>query len=275
MGRYDGKILLSDMDGTLLDSKSRISENNKQAIKTFIQEGGRFGIATGRCLENAETFLDGVEINGYCILTNGGQLYDFNQQKYIKEYGIEKEKIKSFLQKCLAEKQRIGIQIYTKDMCCFISREEYADQNVVRDHHPVKFVSLPDVMAAEWMKILFSGNESDLLWLESQSEYLETRGDVDRVRSGGIAGTPVKYYEFLPVGINKGSMVAELKKYVTDRDTIYAVGDYYNDIDMLKTADVGIAMENAPDEVKGYADMVCTDCDQDAIADVIENIITG
>ncbi len=267
MGKYDGKILLSDMDGTLLNSESRVGDENRQAIRKFIEEGGRFGIATGRMLSNALAFLDGVDVNGYCILANGSQLYDLKAQCYMKEYGIEKENMRTFLKKCVDEKTQIGVQIYAKDMCHLISRKEYVNPIVVRDHQPISFDTLEDVMDIEWVKILFSGSEADIKWLGAKSAYLEELGLISRVRSA------INYYEFLPAGVSKGYMVAQLKKYVKETDTIYAVGDYYNDIEMLKQADVGIAMGNAPDEVKGHADKVCTDCDNNAIAYVIEHII--
>lgn len=48
MGKYPGKILLSDLDGTLFDANSRVSQRNKEAISAFVEGGGRFGIAMGR-----------------------------------------------------------------------------------------------------------------------------------------------------------------------------------------------------------------------------------
>ncbi len=75
MGKYDKIILLSDIDGTLLNSQSRVGEKNRQAISEFIKEGGSFGIATGRSLTNARNFLENIEINGYCILANGSLHY--------------------------------------------------------------------------------------------------------------------------------------------------------------------------------------------------------
>lgn len=267
MGKYDGIILLSDMDGTLLNAESRVSEKNKEALSTFIKEGGRFGIATGRSLTNAMRFLEGVPINGYCILGNGGLLYDIRTNTYLEEYGLNKKQTKNFLLKCLREKPRIGIQIYGRDMGHIISPEELADPVVVNDHLPVSFDSLHDIQDIEWIKILFSGTKEDILWLMEATEYLETEKIVDRVRSA------TNYYEFLPVNCNKGNMLNVLRKYINKDQKIYAVGDYYNDVEMIRLADVGIAMQNAPDSVKAHADFVGRDCNHNAIADIIENII--
>ena len=48
MGAFEGYYLYSDLDGTLFDDDKRVSEANRLAIETFVREGGRFGVATGR-----------------------------------------------------------------------------------------------------------------------------------------------------------------------------------------------------------------------------------
>lgn len=267
MGKYDGKILMSDMDGTLLDSNSRVSERNKQAIRAFIKEGGRFGVATGRNLANAEAFLEGVDINGYCIFANGGLLYDPEKRGYVREYGMEKKGTSEFLSRCLKEQKGINIQIYARDMAHFISPVEYADTEVVRDHIPVCFDRMERMEDTAWLKILFSGSEEELQWLIRESASLEEEGIICRVRSA------VNYYEFLPAGVSKGYMLERMRELVDDSCVIYAAGDYYNDIHMIRAADVGIAMGNAPEEVKACADRICAGCDADAIADIIEHIM--
>lgn len=267
MGKYEGKILLSDIDGTLLNTESTLSLKNAEAIRHFVDEGGKFGIATGRSLTNALSFLENIPINGYCILGNGGLLYDFETQTYLEEYGIIKKETDCFLQRCLKERPQIGIQIYGRDMGYIVSKKELANPEVVKDHHPVQFACVNDVADVNWIKILFFGTEEDIEWLEKESIYLEKNKIVDRVRSS------VTYYEFLPVNVNKGTMLNRLRRYTNKNHTIYAVGDYYNDIEMIKQADVGIAMGNAPDLVKTCADYICKDCNQSAIAEVINCII--
>lgn len=66
--KYDNVLLLSDMDGTLLDSNSTVSVSNQRAIKDFIANGGKFGAATGRNQRNTLSFLKEVELNAPCIL---------------------------------------------------------------------------------------------------------------------------------------------------------------------------------------------------------------
>lgn len=267
MRKYEGKILLSDIDGTLLNKEGVLSAKNREAIRYFVDEGGKFGIATGRSLTNALGLLEDIPINGYCILGNGGLLYDFKTRTYLEEYGLIKKETVCFLQRCLKERPKIGIQVYGRDMGYIVSQKEMANPQVVQDHFPIQFACLNDVVDINWIKILFFGTEEDIEWLEKESAYLEKNKIVDRVRSA------ITYYEFLPVNINKGTMLNKLRRYTNKHYTIYAVGDYYNDLEMIKQADVGIAMGNAPELVKSCADYICKDCDQSAIAEVINYII--
>ena len=77
MGKYTGKMIISDLDGTLIPRGGLISAENKAAIKSFVAEGGRFAIATGRTPEAAAGYVDGLPINAPSIFFNGAMLYDW------------------------------------------------------------------------------------------------------------------------------------------------------------------------------------------------------
>lgn len=271
MGKFNRIILLSDMDGTLLNSENNVSAKNKKAIEYFIAEGGEFGIATGRSYLNAKKILQGVSINGLSIYANGSLLYDSLGQKYLAVYNIESKKIIPFLEKCLQEKPEISIQIHTKDMCYYVSEEVYEDKRIIKDHEPCKFANLQEIYEETWVKVLCCGTTDDLTWIKDHSNYLETRKDISRTYSGGSHGK--QYYELLPMGVNKGKMIIHMRRYLSTDCKIYAVGDYYNDIEMIRNADIGIATANAPGELQEMADYVCADCNEGAIADIIENIL--
>ena len=108
--------------------------------------------------------------------------------------------------------------------------------------------------------------------MEELIEYVSSQGfsGVDFVRSAPY------YYEMLPLDISKGTALAELKKACGMEDyTVVAVGDYNNDIEMLKTADVGICPSNATEAAKAAADIVLdVSCEDDAIASVVEYIFS-
>ena len=72
---YSKVALFTDLDGTLFNSESRVSERNKDAIRRFTEQGGSFGISTGRGPVNAKHMLPGVELNGWSVVLNGAEGY--------------------------------------------------------------------------------------------------------------------------------------------------------------------------------------------------------
>lgn len=115
MGIFEGYLLVSDMDGTLLNDKRKISDDDKNAIKYFKENGGLFTIATGRMLESAGRFARELDLSLPIILYNGSKVYDYTSEKVIKEYFLEEER-KVVINKLLQENKEIGIciKIYFK-----------------------------------------------------------------------------------------------------------------------------------------------------------------
>ena len=82
MGRYDGYLFLSDMDGTLT-YRDHVSPENQEAIRFFQKEGGIFTIATGRPPMYIRRFLDQVEPNSYVVAVNGAVIYDLKEDHLV------------------------------------------------------------------------------------------------------------------------------------------------------------------------------------------------
>ena len=92
MGKFTGVLLASDYDNTLLDTESarrsggeapRVSERNQAALRYFMEQGGRFAVATGRALAALEHFVDEIPMNAPAIICNGAALYDFSAREYL------------------------------------------------------------------------------------------------------------------------------------------------------------------------------------------------
>lgn len=260
-------MLLSDMDGTLLNSKSQVSEKNKQAIRDFVEQGGKFGIATGRSHLNSKRFTEELEINTPCIMYNGCGLFDFSSKEFLKIHELPKTKLKKFLNVCLQDYREVNIQIYSPSMCHIVSDEAFVNKKLVSIHQPCEFCKIEDIVEKPWIKVLLFGESEDLAAIEKRIVEFDLESEIDTVYSSE------RFLELLPLGISKGSMLLDLKKIMKEPYRVYAVGDYSNDKEMLINADVGIAVANALDSVKEVSDHVTVTNDEDAIAEVIYNII--
>lgn len=267
MKKFEKILLFSDMDGTLLNSQTIVSKENQKAIQYFIEEGGLFGIATGRSQLNSVLFLDEIKVNAPCILYNGSVVYDFTGNEFIAVKELSKDKLKSFLNMCLKEFSDVDIQIYSPQMCYFISPEDRADPEFVATHQPCVFCHMEDIEEEPWIKILFRGEKERLELLNAHRKSYELENEISWVFSSDI------YLEYLPYGVSKGSALQTMIERFYQDYKVYAVGDYYNDIEMLKAADVGIATRNAIPALKENADVITVSNDDNAVADIIFNII--
>lgn len=269
MKKYEKIILMSDMDGTLLDSTSNVSGKNQQAIRRFVAEGGHFGVATGRSQMNVPPYLQNVEINTPCILYNGCALYDFSAGKFLALYKITDKKAEEYLRFCLTEYKDVMVHVYTPEMNYIVSPEDRADPQITLLHRPHVFCQIEDIIGKPWIKILLSGKKDELLAMENKIIDFGMEETVNWVFSSDI------YLELLPPKVTKGSMLSVLREIMGESYRIYAVGDYSNDREMLLEADVGIAVQNALPGIKDIADMITVSNDESAIADIIDNMMDG
>ena len=96
--RYDRAAILTDLDGTLFNSKGEVSKEDRAAIRAFIAGGGLFAVGTGREPHNARRHLPDVPLNGPSIVLNGAAIYDFVHRRYVSSIPMDKAAAKDVLE---------------------------------------------------------------------------------------------------------------------------------------------------------------------------------
>ena len=91
MGKFDGILIATDLDGTLLADDKSISTENKNAIEYFISEGGYFTITTGRSIQGVKSIVNQIMPNAPIVLFNGSAVYDVKTDKFIWEAFLDKK----------------------------------------------------------------------------------------------------------------------------------------------------------------------------------------
>lgn len=267
MKDYSNYAILSDMDGTLLNSSTTVSDKNKAAVRRFVSGGGRFAVSTGRTQNNVRELIKGVSINTPSILYNGSALYDLERECFCEKHLLEKERLYALIERCLKAYPQINIQIYNETDINFVSPEHLADRGFVLDHMPCRFVDFEAVKGENWLKILLFGDNQMLRGLKEEMDAMGLCQSVDYVFSSPV------YLEILPLGVNKGSTLLELKERLKAENRVFcAIGDYNNDRELLLNADVAAAPENALEEIKELASLLTPSNDEDAIAWLIDHL---
>ena len=260
-------ILLSDLDGTLLNSKKEISEKDMSAIRKFTSLGGKFSIATGRTVQTFEQYRKKLNISIPVILFNGSLIYDYNfeQTLYINELPESAEKITEEL---LNSADFAGGEVLKADGTYVFRNNEYEQLHTNLCNITPYYSDLDKISGDGWLKVLFAMSPQNMPIFKEIIKDKNYSG-VEFVKSADI------FFEMLTAGITKGSALNEYRKIENFKDfTFVSIGDFDNDIEMIQQADFGVCPANAQDNVKSVADLVLENTnDTGAVAELIEYII--
>lgn len=265
---YSQVVLFSDLDGTLFDDNKNVSRKNRKALDYFTAHGGLFGISTGRSPSNASAMLGGVPINSWSVVLDGAEAYHFKTGTVAFPRTLTRIRMAVFLQEVLDLLPEVDVLVCTESRQFLISDPERADEYFCSLHKPVAFASLGDVLTFPWLKVMFRGTGGILSTLEAGAAK---RGIFEICRRIYTAG---EYLEFVPVTANKGRCLESLRTMDCFGGRKFAaVGDWTNDLELLSEADIPIAVGNALPEVKDRAKIITRSNNEDAIAQLIYDIL--
>lgn len=265
---YSKVALFTDLDGTLFNSESRVSERNKDAIRRFTEQGGSFGISTGRGPVNAKHMLPGVELNGWSVVLNGAEAYNYAEEATAFRTYLNKRAAESLMAWVIREFPEVNIMLCTEDWLLFPSDPAYENRWFVDSHQPMDIVSLEGAKCFNWLKLLFCAPGRILEQIRDYGAEHRIEGILESIYTNPV------YLEYMPPRVNKGKCLQRLRKVPELQGrTFVAVGDYTNDLELLQEADVAVAVANALPEVKQVADHVICSNDEDAIAYLIDVLI--
>ena len=270
MGHYEDYVLISDLDGTLLNRERKVSQENKAALKRFTEGGGHFCVATGRTPANTVKFLQGIDINTACVFFNGAMLYDYKRHEAIREISLGGQEVRRAAA-CLAQKfPELFMQVFTSETAYVVSDESLNGLYVPRITYDYTFSDLAAIQDKKWLKIMLAGGPEALQEAAEKMKAMK----LDEMFNAFFAASDC--YELVNKDASKGHMLQFLRELPENCGRrIIAQGDYGNDTYMLQMADVGVASGNAHAETKAAADIVGVDCNEHLAAYVIGLIDSG
>ena len=266
MSKY--KLLALDMDGTLLNSEKKISPVTSQAIYDLLKKGVAVVLSTGRGLAELKDYSEELKPINYGILISGGMVYDFTKKKPVTRHPLDTEKALKLLEGANAERGMVHILTVEKS----VVREE--DIQNMKDFRMEIYQGMFDRVTTRCNDFEKFIRENEILKFNIYHRSPESRlRNVKRFENLNLTSEFAEEtsLESSPKGITKASGLVELCEYLKiNLEETIAVGDAYNDIEILKTAGLAVAMGNSIDEVKKIADFVTDDNDNDGVAKVIE-----
>ncbi len=268
MKPYRDFILISDLDGTLANSEHKVSEKNKNAIAYFVEQGGHFSIATGRTQKNVVPYMTDLIINAPCILYNGGALFSWQEQRFIKTMQMKSNDVSDFLRCCILSFPQMCIEVFTEEQLYVVTDPANIDEHMKREKQEFAYAQIDDILEQSWIKIILCDSHEHLLASRNLLAEFHLENKTNQFFSA------VTYLEIVGKHVSKGNMLGELLNMEAYRfKKVIAVGDFENDIEMLRRADCGVAPANAQEDVKRIADWVAVSNDDDVIHDIIYRIV--
>lgn len=268
MKKYEGYLIASDLDGTLINSEQGISKQNTDAIASFIREGGRFAIATGRTELTAMPFIEQLSTNSPCILYNGAAIYDTKANTYIKAHFLNKKTLLGLLKEILQSFSKVCMQIFVHGNIYIVSGEDNMDPFMLKEKQKFEIVCIDDIADENWVKVLLNDTNQTLHEIQ---QFINAKLPPGLIHT---AFSAVTYLELFAWGITKGSALLDLLELTgIDREKTITIGDYCNDIEMIKAAGLGVATANAHPLLKEAADIITVSNDEHAISSLINKIL--
>ena len=252
-------IFISDMDETLFDDDKQISAKNREAIVDYQKKGGLFTVATGRSIIGFRPYQDMLNIQAPVILYNGSCIYDYQKEKIVWVRWLPQE-IKIYIQKLVDEFPKLGMQVMTETGIYSYHPTPVFKAYLKRESINYTEVKSIDEMPDGWIKAEMTTDLVD----QKQFDKFLTLTVPKNVR---CLATGTYSREIVGADVSKGDAVIRYRELLDHSEkTICCIGDHNNDYEMIKVADVGIAVENALEKIKNVADWIVTDNNHDAVA---------
>lgn len=267
------KMIVVDMDGTLLNDKKQVSDENRRALAKASQNGVKIVISTGRIFKSAQVYAKMIGIKTPIIASNGAYIREKDKDEVIYQKLMDKDKL-YFIADTL-QKAEMCPQLFTSDTI-FTPELVYFSKNYSKWNKSLPPDERVNIQITKDLKDVIANNDvikivvgdKDSIKLRTVRKYLE-----DNLKLS-IASSAEYNFEIMEDGTSKGNAVKYLAGlFKIKRDEIICAGDNENDLSMIEYAGLGIAMGNAVQLLKDKADYITLTNEEDGIAAFINKFV--
>lgn len=260
------KLLISDIDGTIIQDREPFPDKLVHAVKKLQNAGIKFTFASGRLPCNIDPYLEKICISMPVVACNGALVY--NGKRILEEKTFAVGLLKDLIN--IADKKEMTV-LYA------ISGKEYCNKDTIDTiqkrkqrgfYHPIRELTEKDMNELQVNKVnIFAGSKGENIDIfEEEIEKLKGNLLFTRYGQEGL--------EIVTSGVNKATGVKMISEFLNIKpQEIAAIGDNENDIEMLELVGVGAAVENSVKELKDIASYNCSKSGADGVIEFIEYLI--
>jgi len=271
-GAVKYRLLIVDIDGTLVGRDGGISVENKEAVIKAGRSGVQVALSTGRVSRACLGIVRELSLDGYHIFFDGALVSDPEQGHEVYIHPLKKEIVRQAVE--FAHQNEIYLELFSATKY-FVERETRA----TRIHGELMGIetTMADFNEVWSREAILKGNlivysPEEAAKAEKFCNHFKERFHFSVARSPAYPG--VDFINVVDPQVSKGKALESLVSHLgLPISETMAVGDGTNDISLLSTAGLAIAMDNAPDEVKRVADYITLDVDQNGLAAAIKKFL--
>lgn len=245
MGKFSGVLLACDLDDTLLNSDHELDVENIEAAEYFVRNGGSFTVLTGRSLQSGARFFPRLPINAPAGLYNAAVIYDLKKRRVIEMMTLP-QSAREFISRLIGAFPEVGLEIATLEHTYLCRSSRTSEDHFSMIGLPYAITDIGDVPDG-WLKCNLTQQPS---YLAKVNEYLkEACGE----QYQAVFSMPY-FCEIIRRDAGKGNALLKIARHCgIAREHVYAVGDNYNDADMLKNAAEAFVPSNAPADIRALS----------------------
>ena len=266
MPTNDIKLIVMDMDGTLLNSDQEISQANVAALKRAREMGVRLAICSGRTYGDTMCYLAASGLGDCAVLSlNGAYCLLGGEQVAYEEHELPPDTARACVE--LLAFMRVDFGCYWHNQIAYVMED--ADAGAWSKLKPSPYAAkrmygLEKVASLEGANKIVCVNPNP-------ARLADVRARLEALGGMTVTSSWFNNLEIVPVGVNKGAAVCGLAERLgLSLSQVMACGDNDNDLTMIECAGLGVAMGNATDAIKTAARFVRATNDEDGVARAIE-----
>ncbi|MEO0565182.1 MAG: Cof-type HAD-IIB family hydrolase, partial [Chloroflexota bacterium] len=268
----DIKLIVLDVDHTLLNNKSELSERNKQAIAKAKEKGVKVMLATGKAYGSCKHIISDLKLDTPGIFTQGLTIHE-SSGALRHEQTLDDEVARRVI--TFAEDRGYAVVGYAQGRILARSSNPYIEELHTRwkEVKPEYIGPLQNSLGSIRFNKLVLVSAGDTKKIKALRWQLSTQlNGSARLISGGVP----HMLEVMPPNASKGNALrALLKELKVDPKNVLAIGDAENDVEMIQLAGVGVAVANAEKTLKDAADDTTASNEMDGVALAIEKYVIG
>ena len=271
------RLLGLDLDGTLLNNKKQVNWLDEDRIKKAMQKGVIIVPITGRPKKGIPESIEKLFHSSYIITSNGAVTTDVKLQKNIDSAYLHSKTVLNIVELIQLQKEKINVEIFADGIGYVQKKQLDVIKELYRGTHLESYFNISRIPVND-INSLIIGRNDDIAEISIMTESIAIKNKIKKILVGfddiKISSSVQTDLEINAKNAGKGMALLRLAKRLGIRNSqIMACGDSGNDIEMLQSVGISVAMSNATEEVKKIANYITLSNEENGVADMIDKFI--